>query len=103
MQRNGYRVIAKELVQFPDGSKKANLNVEMAIDMITLSEHCDTLVLISGDGELTYAVNVITYRGVQIELVSLRSMTSDRLINVADYYIDLATIKQEIQRPVLEK
>ena len=33
MRRNGYRVISKDLVQLPDGSKKANLDVEIAVDM----------------------------------------------------------------------
>lgn len=98
MQCNGYKVITKELVQFADGSKKANLNVEIAVDMLTLSPHCDTMVLISGTGELTYAVNAITYQGVQTEVMSLQSMTSDSLINVADYYTDLAAVKQEIQK-----
>ncbi len=98
MSRNGYRVITKELIQFPDGSKKANLDVEIAVDMITLSRHCDTIVLLSGDGDLAYAVNSIAYKGVQVEVVSLASMTSDSLINVADCYTDLQEIKGDIQR-----
>lgn len=98
MQCNGYKVVTKELVQFADGSKKANLNVEIAVDMLTLAPHCDTMILISGTGELTYAVNAITYQGVQTEIVSLQSMTSDSLINVADYYIDLAAVKQDVQK-----
>jgi uncharacterized LabA/DUF88 family protein len=98
MSRNGYRVVTKELIQFPDGSKKANLDVEIAVDMITLSRHCDTIVLLSGDGDLAYAVNSIAYKGVQVEVVSLASMTSDSLINVADCYTDLEDIKGDIQR-----
>ncbi|BAZ11438.1 hypothetical protein NIES4071_32640 [Calothrix sp. NIES-4071] len=98
MSRNGYRVVTKELIQFPDGSKKANLDVEIAVDMITLSRHCDTIVLLSGDGDLAYAVNSIAYKGVQVEVVSLASMTSDSLINVADCYTDLEEIKGDIQR-----
>lgn len=98
MSRNGYRVVTKELIQFPDGSKKANLDVEIAVDMITLSRHCDTIVLLSGDGDLAYAVNSIAYKGVQVEVVSLSSMTSDSLINVADCYTDLEEIKGDIQR-----
>jgi len=31
-------------------------------------------------------------------VVSLRSMTSDSLINVADRYVDLDQIKEEIQK-----
>lgn len=99
MRRNGYRVMTKDLIQLPDGSKKANLDVEIAVDMLTLSHYCDTAILVSGDGDLAYAVNAIAYRGVRVAVVSLRSMTSDSLINVADCYIDLDTIKHEIQKP----
>ena len=98
MRRNGYRVVAKELIQHTDGSKKANLDVEIAVDMMMLSDHCGTMVLLSGDGDLAYAVNAITYNGVQVEVVSLQSMTSDLLINVADRYTDLASIREEIQK-----
>lgn len=98
MRRNGYRVVTKDLVQLPDGSKKANLDVEIAVDMMTLAEHYDTAVLVSGDGDLAYAVNAVSYRGARIEVVSLRSMTSDSLINVADQYTDVADLKTYIQK-----
>jgi len=99
MRRNGYRVVTKDLIQFPDGSKKANLDVEIAVDMMLLADHFDTAILVSGDGDLACAVDAVTYRGVRVEVVSLRSMTSDSLINVADCYIDLDSIKQNIQKP----
>ena len=98
MRRNGYRVIAKDLMQLPDGSKKANLDVEIAVDMMALVGSYDTAVLVSGDGDLAYAVDAISYRGARVEVVSLRSMTSDSLINVADRYIDLDNIKEQVQK-----
>lgn len=98
MRRNGYRVISKELVQLPDGSKKANLDVEIAVDMMALIGSYDTAVLVSGDGDLAYAVDAASYRGVRVEVVSLRSMTSDHLINVADRYVDLESIKEDIMK-----
>ncbi len=98
MRRNGYRVIAKDLVQLPDGSKKANLDVEIAVDLMALVSYYDTAVLVSGDGDLAYAVDAVSYRGARIEVVSLRSMTSDSLINVADRYIDLEQIRTDIQK-----
>lgn len=98
MRRNGYRVIAKDLVQLPDGSKKANLDVEIAVDMMALVNSYETAVLVSGDGDLAYAVDAVSYRGARVEVVSLRSMTSDSLINVADRYIDLDQIKEDIQK-----
>jgi uncharacterized LabA/DUF88 family protein len=98
MRRNGYRVIAKDLVQLPDGSKKANLDVEIAVDLMALAGSYDTAVLVSGDGDLAYAADAVSYRGARVEVVSLRSMTSDSLINVSDRYIDLEQIKEEIQK-----
>lgn len=98
MRRNGYRVITKDLEKFADGSKKANLDIEIAVDMLALEGSYDTAVLVSGDGDLAYAADAISYQGIRVEVVSLRSMTSDSLINVADHYIDLETIKEDIQK-----
>ena len=81
MRRHGYRVVTKELTQLSDGSKKVDLNVEIAVDMMTLVEYYDTAVLVSGDGDLAYAVNAVGYQGARVEVLSLRSMTSDSLIN----------------------
>ncbi|MBW4524001.1 MAG: NYN domain-containing protein [Phormidium tanganyikae FI6-MK23] len=98
MRHNGYRVVSKDLIQHPDGSKKADLNIEMAVDMLTLSEHCDRIILLSGTGDLTYAIDHVSYRGVQTEVVSLPTMTSDSLINVCDRFVDLSKMKSEIEK-----
>jgi uncharacterized LabA/DUF88 family protein len=98
MQRNGYRVITKPITQFMDGSKKANLDVEIAVDMVRLANYLDTAVLVSGDGDFTYVVNMLAYQGVRVEVVGLRSMTSDQLISAADYYTDIEGIQQSIQK-----
>jgi uncharacterized LabA/DUF88 family protein len=99
LRHNGYRVMAKDLITMPDQSKKANLEVEMAIDMIGLCGYCDTVVLLSGNGDLAYALNQVSYRGVQVEVVGLRSMVSESLLSVADRYVDLADIRTAIQKP----
>jgi uncharacterized LabA/DUF88 family protein len=98
MRRNGYRVVTKEVIQLPDGSRKSNQHVEIAVDMMNLSPYYDTAVLVSGDGELTYAVNAVAYQGARVELVSLRGMTNESLIDVADYFIDLDAIKHYIKK-----
>ncbi|AKG24234.1 LabA-like NYN domain-containing protein [Calothrix sp. 336/3] len=100
MRRNGYRVVTKDLIQLPDGSRKANLDVEIAVDMMNLAPYYDTAVLVSGDGDLAYAVNAVSYQGVRVEVVSVRSMTSDSLIDVADCFIDLDNLKEKIQKDV---
>src|SRR2546430_8792994 len=45
MRRNGFRVVQKELKTFYDGTRKANLDVEIAVDMLSLACRYDTAVL----------------------------------------------------------
>ena len=66
--------------------------------MLTLARYCNTLVLLSGEEELIYAVDAVSYQGVKVEVVSLGLMISDSLLSVADCYIDLEEIKQNIQK-----
>ncbi|MBW4687182.1 MAG: NYN domain-containing protein [Komarekiella atlantica HA4396-MV6] len=98
MRRHGYRVVTKDIVLLADNFKKPNLNIEIAVDMINLAPYYDTAVLVSGDGDLAYAVNAVSRMGDRVEIVSLRTMTSDSLIDVADCFIDLDSIKKYIQK-----
>ncbi|MBE9031766.1 NYN domain-containing protein [filamentous cyanobacterium LEGE 11480] len=98
MQHHGYRVITKPLTRKTDGSKRADLDVEMTVDMMKLSKHCDTIILISGDGRLSYAVSEIAKQGNRIEVVSLGSTTSETLVDAADRFIDLANLVSVVSR-----
>jgi uncharacterized LabA/DUF88 family protein len=96
MRRNGYRVVQKELKTFPDGTKKANLDVEIAVDMLSLVGNYDTAILVSGDEDFAYAINVIAYKGVRVEVCGFRGNTSPRLIDVADRFVDFDGVIGEI-------
>ena len=98
MRRNGYRVVEKELKTYADGSKKANLDVEIAVDMLSLADKYDTAVLVSGDEDFAYAINAVAYKGVRVELAGFRSNTSPRLIDVADRFIELDSHIEEITK-----
>ncbi|MEM9090069.1 MAG: NYN domain-containing protein [Cyanobacteria bacterium P01_F01_bin.53] len=98
LNRHGHRVVSKELAHLPDGSRKANMHVEMAVDMMRIAEYCSTLTLLGGDGNLAYALQVLSQRGTSLEVVSLQSMTSDSLIDLADNYTDLAALRDQIKR-----
>ena len=92
MRRNGYRVVQKELKVFPDGTKKANLDVEIAVDMLSLSGKYETAILVSGDEDFAYAVNAVAYKGTRVEVAGFRNNTSPKLIDVADRFIDLDSL-----------
>ncbi|MFL6229965.1 MAG: NYN domain-containing protein [Pyrinomonadaceae bacterium] len=98
MRRNGFRVIHKELKTFYDGTRKANLDVEIAVDMLSLAGRYDTAVLVSGDEDFVYAVNAVAYKGCRVEVAGFRSNTAPKLIDVADYFIDLGEIAEKVRK-----
>jgi len=98
MRRNGFRVVQKELKTFYDGTRKANLDVEIAVDMLSLAGRYDTAVLVSGDEDFVYAVNAVAYKGCRVEVVGFRSNTAPRLIDVADCFVDLGEIADRVRK-----
>lgn len=98
MRRNGFRVVQKELKTFYDGTRKANLDVEIAVDMLSLAGRYDTAVLVSGDEDFVYAVNAVAYKGCRVEVAGFRSNTAPRLIDVADFFIDLGEISDLVRK-----
>lgn len=91
-----YQIIDRQMIWYEDGSVKANLDVEIASDIVSkaFQDLYDTAVLISGDGDFTYAVNKVREQGRRVEVIGLRRRTSRSLIAASDYYTDLSDIKQ---------
>ena len=85
-----YRLVTKPLKRFADGSMKANFDIELAIDILTMSDRLDIVVLMSGDGDFRRVVELIASRGVRVEVVAFAEAASMELKTVADLYIDLA-------------
>jgi uncharacterized LabA/DUF88 family protein len=93
----GYKIISKEIIRQPDGIK-ANLDVELALDMHNqaLNNQYDTAMLFSGDGDFVDLVKRLKKLGKFVSVVSFRARTNKELIKLADSYLDLAEIKDEI-------
>jgi uncharacterized LabA/DUF88 family protein len=100
MRRTGFKMVTKQLQCFSDGNRKANCDVEIAVDMINLADSFDTAILVTGDGDLTYAVQTLVNKGKQVEIVGHRSNTNDTLINACDRFIDLENIREFITKNV---
>ena len=77
---------------------RANLDVEIAIDLLTVAPRTDQVWLLSGSRDLDRLVEVLRARGLQIVLISTEGMVARELRNAADRFIDLASL-----RPRLEK
>jgi uncharacterized LabA/DUF88 family protein len=88
----GYKVVAKEVRRFADGAMKANLDIELVIDLIRLAPRLEAAVIVSGDGDFAPAIRAVQEMGVRVEVAGFRRNTSTDLLEVADEYRDLTTL-----------
>lgn len=98
MRRKGFKMVTKPLMTLPDGSKKANCDVEMAVDMVMMQDAFDTAIVLSGDSDLTYAVQRLSSEGKQVEIVGSRQNTSIALTDAADRFVDLEGLRHQIAK-----
>jgi hypothetical protein len=68
--------------------------------MLSLAGRYDTAVLVSGDEDFVYAVNAVAYKGCRVEIAGFRSNTAPKLIDVADYFIDLGDIADKVRKEI---
>ena len=89
---HGYKIVTKPWKRFNDGSMKANFDIELAVDILTMSDRLDVVVLLSGDGDFRRVCELVESKGVRVEVVSFAQSTAMELRSVADQYTDLNTI-----------
>ncbi|RCL03109.1 MAG: hypothetical protein JSC189_000436 [Candidatus Tokpelaia sp. JSC189] len=103
---NNYRVITKAAKEFTDvnGRRKVkgNMDIELTIDAMELSDTVDHFVIFSGDGDFRSLVEALQRKGRKVSVVSTLStqpaMISDDLRRQADHFIDLISLKNEVGR-----
>jgi uncharacterized LabA/DUF88 family protein len=103
MRNHSYRVIQKELVVNSDGTRYADLSVEIAIDMLQFAIYAhsvNVLIVVSQNPDLVYALERIVHTAVRLEMVGARSMMPQALIDVADCFLDLESIQDQIRKVV---
>ena len=91
-----YRIVTKPLKRFADGSIKGNFDVEMAIDMVTMAERLEVVALVSGDADFSSVVELLQSRGVRVEVVAFSGSTSIEMRALADQYIDVGTVMDQV-------
>jgi uncharacterized LabA/DUF88 family protein len=90
--KNDYKVVHKDIRKFGDGRVKANLDIELVVDLFRLADRMDIAVIVSGDGDFAPAIRALQDKGVRCEVISFRPNTSSDLIAVADEFIDIMKI-----------
>ena len=92
LRSNGYKVICKDIHKYEGGRIKANLDIEIAVDIMLLSENLDVVVLVSGDGDFVRLVEAIQMRGIRCEVVGFGISTSNELIEAADHFTEISSL-----------
>ena len=99
----GYTVRTKILKEYYDDvsgrySQKANLDIEIVVDMFNTVDQYDQVVLFSGDGDFERAIELLRSKNTHITVVSTEGMIARELRNVTDQYVDLNDIRDQIEK-----
>ncbi|HEY5487356.1 MAG TPA: NYN domain-containing protein [Candidatus Limnocylindrales bacterium] len=92
LARHGYKVVSKDIRKYGDGKVKANLDIELVVDMMKTARNLDVAIVVSGDGDFAPAIRAVQEMGVRVEVISFRGNTSSDLIEVADAFYDITQV-----------
>ncbi|MGK7922731.1 MAG: NYN domain-containing protein [Trichodesmium sp.] len=99
----GYTVRTKILKEYYDDvsgrySQKANLDIEIVVDMFNTVDQYDEVILFSGDGDFERAIELLRSKNTHITVVSTEGMIARELRNATDQYVDLNDIRDQIEK-----
>jgi uncharacterized LabA/DUF88 family protein len=94
LEYNGYTIVTKDSKQFTDHvtgvtKVKGNMDVEIAVDCMQLSDHAHNIILFTGDGDFTCLVKAVQGKGCRVTVVSSLDMVADELRRQADAFVDM--------------
>ena len=108
---NGFSMVTKPTKEFTDATGrrkvKGNMDIELAVDAMRLSDSLDHIVIFSGDGDFRSLVAALQQKGKRVSVVSTLQtqppMVADELRRQADQFIDLADIEDQVGRSARER
>ena len=77
---------------------RANLELEIAIDLLTVAPRSDEVWLLSGSRDLERLLEVLRVRGLKTVLIHADGMAPRELRNAADRFLDLASLRPQLER-----
>ncbi len=105
---NGFTMVTKPVKEYTDSlgrrKVKGSMDIELAIDVMEMSDNLDHIIIFSGDGDFRRLVEAVQRKGKRVSVVStVRSqppMVSDELRRQADMFIELQEIANHVARQV---
>lgn len=89
LEHNGYTIKSKDLRMRGDGSAKGDWDVGIAIDIVSMLDALDIVILASGDGDFCPLADLIKQRGKRIEVAAFEHNTSLDLQRITDQFFPI--------------
>ena len=100
----GYSLVTKPvktMLDYDSGKsvQKANLDIEIVLDMFAMIDRYDIAILVSGDGDFERAIQHLKARGKEVKVISTRGKVAAELVYaVGVNYIDFNSIRENVER-----
>ena len=99
LEKEGLELRSKDLQIYPDGTKKADWDVGMAVDAIRMAPFLDSVILVTGDGDFCPLVDYLKWGvGRLVEVAAFRRSASGKIQESADRFINMEEIPKIIIR-----
>jgi uncharacterized LabA/DUF88 family protein len=89
LEHNGYTIKSKDLRLRGDGTAKGDWDVGIAIDIVSILDALDVVILASGDGDFCALAELIKRQGKRVEVVAFEHNTSMDLQRIADQFFPI--------------
>lgn len=103
LKKSGYSLTTKplKLIKVNKGKdhlRKANFDVEIAVEAMKRINNFNIFILFSGDSDFDFLLKELKTRNKKTIVISTRYHVAKELVDRADYYVDLRKIKNLIER-----
>ncbi len=103
LQQHGFLIRSKVGQLLPNGRLKCDFDLEMALDVqeFAVRARPEIVVLVTGDGDFTPLAQRLRLQGIRVEVASVPGSISAALQAMANGFVDLTHIGQEVDNLVL--
>ena len=103
VKAQGYRLTTKNYRTFASGAKKADMDLDLCMDVVRLvvAKAVECIVLCSGDGDFLPLLDFCADNGVRVEVASFVEATSDEVRQACDRFYNLSAMEGiRLNRPL---